>query len=74
MKAIVCHSYGGFEQLRPEEVETPTPGEDEVLIRVRAASVLAATGTAHSSDTGSVSQSSLGTAQPSSAERMGRGR
>lgn len=39
MKAIVVRRYGAFERLRPEEVEVPKPGEDEVLIRVRAASV-----------------------------------
>jgi NADPH:quinone reductase-like Zn-dependent oxidoreductase len=39
MKAIVCHGYGPLERLRAEEVETPIPGDEEVLIRVRAASV-----------------------------------
>ena len=39
MKAIVCRAYGAFEALRVEEVETPVPAEDEVLIGVRAASV-----------------------------------
>ena len=39
MKAIVCRSYAPFATLRLEEVETPAPAEDEVLIRVRAASV-----------------------------------
>jgi NADPH:quinone reductase-like Zn-dependent oxidoreductase len=39
MKAIVCQNYGRLELLRPAEVEPPVPGEDEVLIRVRAASV-----------------------------------
>jgi NADPH:quinone reductase-like Zn-dependent oxidoreductase len=39
MKAIVCHSYGPLESLRAEEVDTPIPGDEEVLIRVRAASV-----------------------------------
>ncbi len=38
MKAIVCRSYAPFETLRIEEVEVPVPAEDEVLIRVRAAS------------------------------------
>src|SRR4051812_1223319 len=39
MKAIVCRAYAPPETLRIEEVEKPVPGEDEVLIRVRAASV-----------------------------------
>ena len=39
MKAIVFHSYGAPEFLNCEEVETPAPAEDEVLIRVQAASV-----------------------------------
>ena len=39
MKAIVYHTYGSADVLKCEEVEKPTPGDDEVLIRVRAASV-----------------------------------
>ena len=39
MKAIVYHEYGSPDVLRWEEVAKPTPGDDEVLIRVRAASV-----------------------------------
>jgi len=39
MKAIVCHSYGSPDVLKLEEIERPTPGDDEVLIRIRAASV-----------------------------------
>lgn len=39
MQAIVCHRYGAPEALRLEEVEKPTPGDGEVLIRVRAASL-----------------------------------
>jgi len=39
MKAIVYHKYGSPDVLRCEEVERPTAGDDEVLIKVRAASV-----------------------------------
>jgi NADPH:quinone reductase-like Zn-dependent oxidoreductase len=39
MKAIVCHRYGDPEALRLEDVETPAPGDGEVLIGVRAASL-----------------------------------
>ena len=39
MKAITYDRYGPPEVLRVEEVERPTPREDEVLIRVRAAEV-----------------------------------
>jgi NADPH:quinone reductase-like Zn-dependent oxidoreductase len=39
MKAIVIHEAGGPEVLQYEDVERPEPGDGEVLIRVRAASV-----------------------------------
>jgi hypothetical protein len=39
MKAIVFCDYGTAEVLRLEDIEKPAPGDDEVLIRVRAASV-----------------------------------
>jgi NADPH:quinone reductase-like Zn-dependent oxidoreductase len=39
MKAIVYYSYGSPDVLKYEEVEKPTAGDNEVLIRVRAASV-----------------------------------
>ena len=39
MKAIVYHCYGSPDVLRCEEIENPVPGDDEVLIKVRAASV-----------------------------------
>ena len=39
MKAIVCHRYGAPEALRLEDVDKPTPGDGEVLIQVRAASL-----------------------------------
>jgi NADPH:quinone reductase-like Zn-dependent oxidoreductase len=39
MKAIVCHSYGSPDVLQYAEIEKPVPGENEVLIKVCAASV-----------------------------------
>lgn len=39
MKAIVHRSYGPPEVLRLEEVEKPLCNDDQVLVKVRAASV-----------------------------------
>ena len=39
MKAIRIHEDGGPEVLRYEDVPDPEPGEGEVLIRLRAASL-----------------------------------
>src|SRR3989442_9546543 len=39
MKAIVYHEYGSPDVLKCEEIEKPVPKHDEVLIKVRAASV-----------------------------------
>jgi NADPH:quinone reductase-like Zn-dependent oxidoreductase len=39
MKAIRIHQYGGPEVLTQVELQRPTPGPDEVLIKVHAASV-----------------------------------
>ena len=39
MKAIVQHRYGGPDVLELAGVDTPVPGDDDVLIRVRAAGV-----------------------------------
>ena len=37
MKAVVYHEYGSADVLRIEDVDKPTPGDDEVLVKVRAA-------------------------------------
>jgi len=42
MKAIVCRKYGSPDVLKLEEVEKPTPRDDEVLIRIFAAVVTTA--------------------------------
>jgi NADPH:quinone reductase-like Zn-dependent oxidoreductase len=39
MKAIVYHQYGSPDVLEITEVEKPTPGDDEVVLKVHAASV-----------------------------------
>jgi len=39
MKAIRYCEYGSPDVLKVEEVETPVPKEDELLVRVRAASL-----------------------------------
>ena len=39
MKAMVYHTYGSPEVLRLAEMPTPTPGDDEVLVKVHAASI-----------------------------------
>jgi len=39
MKAIVYRRYGSPDVLESAEIEKPTPGDDEVLIKVRAASL-----------------------------------
>jgi NADPH:quinone reductase-like Zn-dependent oxidoreductase len=39
MKAVRMHDYGGSDVLVHEEVERPEPAPDEVLVRVRAATI-----------------------------------
>lgn len=39
MKAVQIHGYGGSDQLRYDEVPTPLPGPNEVLVKLAATSV-----------------------------------
>ena len=39
MRAVVQYKYGSLDLLQLKDVARPTPGDDEVLIRVRAAAV-----------------------------------
>jgi NADPH:quinone reductase-like Zn-dependent oxidoreductase len=39
MKASVYRDYGSADVLHREDAEMPSPGDDEVLIRIRAAAV-----------------------------------
>ena len=39
MRAVVLRSHGGVEVLTFEDINAPTPGPEEVLVRVRATSL-----------------------------------
>lgn len=39
MKAILQSAYGSADVLKLQDIDKPTPGDDEVLVRIRAASV-----------------------------------
>ena len=39
MKAIVYHKYGSPDVLKLEEVQKPTPADDQLLIKVYAVSI-----------------------------------
>jgi NADPH:quinone reductase-like Zn-dependent oxidoreductase len=41
MKAAVYHSYGSPDVVRVEETPTPVPRDNEVLVRIHAATVVA---------------------------------
>ena len=45
MRAAVCATYGGPEVVSPRAVERPTPGDDELLVRVVASTVNRTTAT-----------------------------
>ena len=39
MKAIVIHEFGGIDKLRYEEIETPEPGDGQVLVKIFASGI-----------------------------------
>lgn len=44
MKAIEMYGYGGVEQLRYEDVPTPHPGPDQVVVKVAETASIRSTG------------------------------
>jgi len=44
MRAVVCHEFGTIDELTLEDVETPIPADDQILVRVHASGVSFATG------------------------------
>ena len=41
MKAVIWTKYGAPDNLQLQEVETPTPNEDQILVKIHATSVTA---------------------------------
>ena len=39
MKATICRKYGPPDVLELEEIQKPTPGDDEAILKVQASSV-----------------------------------
>jgi NADPH:quinone reductase len=39
MRAVVCHAYGPLEDLVIDDIDDPTPGPDQLVVRVHAAAV-----------------------------------
>src|SRR5258705_2488767 len=39
MKALLCREYGSIERLRVEDVPSPRPGPNEVVVEVKASSL-----------------------------------